>query len=235
MTPIQRHLMSNHKGISKNGLMAVYPFIQGADATKLYDISGNGYHGTLAAGDASPSWITGGGLAFDASKSQFVTLPSVFIPQAFTVQIVAKYTSGTYMILVGLDASLNMSLDGQYSSLGPRIAIASNNNRVWNRDVNTSDGSPHSFTFTVPGAEQSSMVSAQVMVDSKFNTINATNITGAQAARTSLLLGKASATSFLTGEMHYAIFYSRVLSVSEATRNLKFVKGTLAERGVVIP
>jgi hypothetical protein len=239
-------------GVVQSGLMAQYAFTDNTGTT-LTDSSGNSNNGTLCAAGAAPTWIGAptGGLSFNKASSQCVTLPAA-LNTAQTIQIFANdqmsSVSGTplFQCLIagnggtkanttclahyemvgdigfnntGTDASPKLAafkagptfvLNGIRAALGTNLI-------TWELDATTDK----IYTGTTPVTAVGSVSGSQGVQTSGVYQFGGMGVNYIN-----------SNSSFWSGTMYYALFYSRELTVAEIAQNNAAIQQIMANRSL---
>lgn len=235
------------------GAVAVYDFVQGANAQTLYDKSGNGNNGTLGstggAEGTDPTW-TAQGLSFDGVDDQ------AFVPAfphsdyatwlvAMRQDVTPNNTSGSIAGFIGKDVSgtvANQPFGIQMGAvLRPEFVVTT---------VPSNPPTGAGATVVAQGGAavplNTPMMLSAVYRDAQLRGyLNGGPIltqpitTGQVMANTTAPLRfgqqKAANSRFMTGTIYYAAIYPRALSDGEVAQAYRVIKRTLATRGVTLP
>lgn len=222
------------------GASAIYLFNEGAGQI-LTDYSGNGYHGTLGADAAAPTWVTAG-LSFDGGDS--IAVPGMNAALAgktgLTVMIVAK-ANGTsqWSGLLGnsvSDASkttIDLSIAYMWdTSLNFRIASGGNYT-----DVLDTTGRLSSTAYECVVGRFVGGAALQVRRTSGAWASNMTSIPATINASPddNFAIGLRDGTEYGKAYVAYLIVYPFALTDQQIAQNAANINAALAPRGIGIP
>ena len=183
------------------GIAAQYDFVQGADPTVLYDLSGNGNNGALGTGRAKPTW-TSSGLQF--AGGQTVSVPGLTGLTTRSFASAVRYTgSGGLNVFVSAGSA---SFDEYYSG------YVSNESYSANKTI---------YDITTEGPTLNSSV---IYVSSRGTNSYSTYcngikgylpVAGTPPASGPFTIGSLGGSFYFTGVYHQLIVYNRSLSDSD--------------------
>lgn len=244
----QGTFVGSSTGIVQSGLMAEYRMTEGTGTT-LADSSGNGNTGTFPGGGNNPTWVQGG-LSFLGSSSQSVSLPAALnsaktIILAYTFQLQAPFgnglTCGTSCYVSLIAGSTGP--EGSITFISKFGATGFSDAALANR-VHLAAWKISFISTTTPAGIQGTHVVGLAMDTLDHFYIDGNEVAkyyvqgtmaGAMSAGSYRLGGSTTNTSFLTGQLYYAVFYNRVLTAAEVAQDSAAITNALLARGVKIP
>lgn len=215
------------------GASAIYLFNEGA-GTVLHDYSGNGYHGTLGAAGAAPTW-TPYGLSFDGGDYATIGTAAALDLGNVDHTLICIFTptgvSGSQS-LMGKLAYSNTSHFGLYlNGNAPSYRCCVNGGTTVNVSGGTiAAGTPVMVTATRAGTE------IRVYIDAAAGTPGtAADGTIASGALNFRIGTRASADGqFLTGGVHAAAVYPYALAPAQIAQEVDAFRPIMASRGVAL-
>jgi hypothetical protein len=206
------------------------------DGLSVYDLSGNGYHGTLGVGAAKPTaGITG--LSFDGGDTIAAAVTPDGTAAGITATIVVNVTADTYQYFLSKQSGIGATGTGW--AIRKTDAVNTYNSYVFdgagNRQIGPAtalhaNGTWGAITLAVTGTKAYLYSGGAIASDD-----DVTGITYAPAQE--LTIGKASYTTsgYLTGGVAYAVVYPFALTTGQIAQNYAYLKAKLAPRGVALP
>lgn len=227
-----------------SALLAYYDFAQGS-GQQLTDQSGNGKHGQLGSAAGSdtndPAWATAG-LVFDG-VDDYVNVDALAVynngSAAFTVMAVVKAAPQNAIRLWGegntVDTGTIASLgSGAGGTIGKALAFvrdAAAANPLNVASIATVfDNTWHSAAWSDNNGAWALLVDGLPDSSGSYTRPSLTLTKGTIGA-----LGRATYGSFLAGTLAALLAYNRPLSAAEVLQNHRYLKATLASRGVTLP
>ncbi len=190
-----------------DGLVGVWPMIQGADSAVLYDYSGNGFHGTIS----GPTW-SGDSLVWSGSNGEAVAIPAVAgsladLAGAGTIIVKHKPLDGAKVLMGRHNCQMTFRIISNRYALridtGTTIAAGANvSYAIPAVSAVTFDDIANQAKFYQDGAHTHTVPSSTDMASSEYPWYVGENpITGAEAP--------------YKGSVEYIILYNRALDVTE--------------------
>lgn len=189
--------------------------------TTWYDLSGNGYNGTLTNGPTYSS-VNGGGIAFDGSNDYVDITSNLGIASniACTLDLILKVDTNTSSVVENPIIRIGTATTNQMRLLFMRygnFAISYYaNDYTFNYTV--SINTIYNVTFIENGSGLVSLYINGVLQDS--SSLTAPNTSG-----NSTNIGRWSTNTFFNGDIYNVKIYNRALSSTEITQNYNALKG----------
>jgi trimeric autotransporter adhesin len=242
--------------IVQSGLLAQYDFNEGSGTT-LTDVSTNGNNGTFCG--SAPTWNTiasGGGVAFLASSSQCITVPSA-LNAAKTIQMFAYYEPINYATtpfytaaIVGNGGTVASTAGLAFEESGGPPGFANSTNgsisallfadtpSVSTQAFVTSPLGTNAITWLLDAAQDVVYVNSQKLPCASLNCSGG-HTGGNQTSGVYQFGGRGAGwvngnSSFWTGTIYYALFYNRELNFNEINQNVQAMTSIMALRGIYV-
>jgi hypothetical protein len=159
--------------------------------------------------------------------------PSPTAALSYSIWAKREAGGGTYEVALHIgDFTANYpALCLRASTDAPTASLGLNNSRIWSATTprTTTDGKWHHYVFVIPSALQAALSSAVLYVDGQLQTAGTTDVTGAQAARTTISIGRAG-TSYPKGHLALPLLFDRIVSLAEAVNIFAATKGMFYPR-----
>lgn len=226
------------------GLLAEYRITTGSGTT-LVDSSGNGNNGTLV---NSPTWISGEGLNFAASSSQYVTLPSGLAGSVKTIQIFGNFdvnytqpcdvrpllgntsASATGIQLVMGDCT-DTNVNGDPNG---RLGVWSGLSIVDITSENVQRGRPGLVTAVLNTAADTFYFDSSP--SSLYYALNGVQPTagssGVSQGSQFTLMGNPGSSRYAAGNVYWVALYSTALASGQVAQNYTYAAALLTSHGI---